>query len=99
MVNLSDDGLNLSDLTNCIQVFVVDQEQFPRDIVNLMLSILTHKYQQEEIPILVYPTSYADNAKLPYDKKYSLWAISSHEHASDFIQYLETLGSRRPKKE
>lgn len=99
MVNLSDVGLNLSDLTNCIQLFVVDQEQFPRDIVNLMLSILTHKYQQEEIPILVYPTSYADNAKLPYDKKYSLWAISSHEHASDFIQYLDTVGSRRPKKE
>jgi len=98
MVNLSDVGLNLSDLTNCIQVFVLDPEQFPKDIVYLMLSILTHKYAQDDIPVLVFPMSYADSAKLPYDKKYSLWAINSHNHASNFIKYLGDFNPRNRHK-
>ena len=98
MVNLSDVGLNLSDLTNCIQVFILDPEQFPKDIVYLMLSILTHKYEQNDIPVLVFPVSYADSARLPYDKKYSLWAINSHEHASNFISFLSSLQNRSRNK-
>ena len=99
-VNLSDVGLNLSDLTNCIQVLVVDPEQLPREIVNLTLSILTHKYDQSEIPVLVYPVSYAENANMPYDKKYALWTLNIQDNAPHFLKYLaELVGRAKTKKQ
>jgi hypothetical protein len=97
-VNLSDAGLNLSDLTNCIQVVILEPEQFPKDIVYLMLSILTYKYDQPEIPVLVYPVSYADNNSLPYDKKYSLWVLNIQDNAPHFLKYLAQLISRSKSK-
>jgi hypothetical protein len=93
-VSLSDVGLNLSDLTNCIQVMVIDPENFPKDIVFLMLSILTHKYDQNDIPVLLYPVSYADAANIPYEKKYSLWSLNVQESGAHFLKYLVELLSR-----
>ncbi|MBJ6750343.1 PilZ domain-containing protein [Geomonas anaerohicana] len=98
LVNISDIGLNLSDLTNCIHLIVLDQAQFPRDIVYILLSILTHKHQQNDIPVLAYPMSYVEAANLPYERKYALWAISSHEHASDFIKYINDMQTRHKTK-
>jgi hypothetical protein len=98
-VNLSDVGLNLSDLTNCIQIVVIDQEQLPKDIIYLMLSILTHKYDQNDIPVLVYPVSYAEAVNMPYDKKYSLWSLNIQESGALFLKYLTGLLTRsRTKK-
>lgn len=98
-VNLSDAGLNLSDLTNCIQVLILDPELFPKDIIFLALSILTHKYEQNEIPVLVYPLSYVEAAGIAYDKKYSLWCLNIPHSGTTFLKYLTGLVSRgRSKK-
>lgn len=96
-VNLSDAGLNLSDLTNCIQIIIMDPEMFPKDIVYLTLSILTHKYQQDEIPVLVYPVSYVEGADIPYDKKYSLWCLNIQECGTKFMKYMSTLVNRNKR--
>jgi hypothetical protein len=76
MVNISDVGLNLSDLTNCINFIVIDPEGFPREIFCTALSILLTRYAQEEMPVLLYPVSYADTEGIEYDKKYTLWALN-----------------------
>lgn len=98
MVNLSDAGLNLSDLTNGIKVMVLDQEQFPKDILFIMLSILTHKYRQNDLPVLLYPVSYAEANNLPFERKYTLWAFNAHEQTSNFINYLEDIQTRSRSK-
>ena len=90
--------VNLSDLTNCIQVIVLDPEQFPKDVLYLMLSILTQKHDQEEIPVLVYPVSYADQAGMAYDKKYSLWTLNIQDNAPHFLKYLAELITRSRTK-
>ena len=97
-VNLSDVGLNLSDLTNCIQVLILDPEMFPKDIIYLSLSILTHKYEQDDIPVLVYPASYVEAANIPYDKKYSLWCLNIPNSGATFLKYLTTLVTRNKSK-
>ncbi|WP_129125677.1 PilZ domain-containing protein [Geomonas oryzae] len=94
MVNISDIGLNLSDLTNCITVLIIDQEQFPKDILLIALSIITHKYQQNDLPVLVYPASYAEHTSLPFERKYTLWAFNIQTHTSKFIKYLGDLHNR-----
>lgn len=91
MVNVSDVGLNLSYLTTSIHITVIDQEQFSREIVYLMLSILAHRYDQNEIPVLIYPVSYAESANIPYDAKYALWALNIPQSGARFLKYLTEL--------
>jgi len=97
-LNLSDVGLNLSDLTNCIHLLVLDPEQLPGDIVNLTLSILTKKYQQDELPVLVYPISYAEAVEIPFEKRYSLWVLNVQDNAPHFLKFLAELLNRSRKR-
>jgi hypothetical protein len=61
VINLSDVGLNLSDLTNCIQVIVLDPEDVPRQALHQMLAGAADRFEQDEIPVLLYPVSYAES--------------------------------------
>jgi hypothetical protein len=76
MLNFSDIGLNMSDLTNCVNVFVLDQEELTRDTLSLALSILFIRFNQESMPVLIYPQSYADMRQISYERTYTLWVLS-----------------------
>jgi len=97
-VNLSDIGLNLSDLTNCIHVIVIDPEQLSKEIVYLTLSILTQRYQQTDLPVLVYPVAYAEAAGISYEKKYALWVLNVQHNAPHFLKFLAALLNRHKNR-
>ncbi|MFH2219390.1 MAG: PilZ domain-containing protein [Pseudomonadota bacterium] len=90
MVNVSDVGLNLSDLTNCISVLVVDPDELSTDTLFSAISELSKKYAHNEIPVLLYPVSYAEDRSLPYDKQYNLWVLSM-QYTDDYFKYLKRL--------
>jgi hypothetical protein len=81
VVNVSDTCLNLSDLTNCINFIVLDSEELSKDIFYSSLSMLSAKYEQSEMPVLLYPLSYADSESIEHEKQYTLWALN--------LQYLD----------
>jgi hypothetical protein len=81
MVNISDIGLNLSDLINCIHVIVLDPEDLSKNVLYFILSNICNKLNQHDIPVLLYPVDYADSVKIPYEKQYTLWAMN--------LQYLD----------
>jgi hypothetical protein len=101
MVNISNVGLNLSDLTNCIKVFVLNQDDLSKDTLNLILSILLEKIGQNNIPVLLYPVSYADNQSIPYEKIYTLWTLSTL-YSDSYFKHIERLlkfrASQPPKE-
>ncbi|GFE58998.1 PilZ domain-containing protein [Geobacter sp. AOG1] len=90
MVVISDVGLNLSDLTNCIKIFVVDETDFPREMLQLMLSCLTLKFNKDDVPVLVYPVTYADANGIPYDKIYNMWVLNLL-YTDDYLKFMERL--------
>jgi hypothetical protein len=90
MVNLSDLGLNLSDLTNCIKIFIVDTDNFPVDRLRQYLAQVLGIIEREEMPILLYPVSYADEQGLDYEKLYNLWAFSL-QYSDAYFRYLKRL--------
>ncbi|MBW2642685.1 MAG: PilZ domain-containing protein, partial [Deltaproteobacteria bacterium] len=90
MVNISDIGLNLADLTNCIKVIVIDSDDLPKDVLNLMFSKLSPKFEQNEIPVLIYPVSYAEKESIPYEKSYNLWALDM-KHTDLYFKHLNRL--------
>ena len=90
MVNIADMGLNLADLTNCIKVIVIDSDDLPKDVFNLMFSKLSPKFEQNEIPVLIYPVSYAEKESIPYEKSYNLWALDM-KHTDLYFKHLNRL--------
>lgn len=75
VVNISDFGLNMSELTNCVQAFVLDQN-LPRHIFDAALKLVMAKCPKSSAPILGFPLAYFDESQIPYEKTYNLWILS-----------------------
>jgi len=90
MINVSDIGLNLADLTSNIQVMVVDPDDFTKEIFHCMVSELSTKFEQNEIPVLLYPVEYAENHSIPYEKRYNLWVLNM-QHTDYYFKHLKEL--------
>jgi len=90
MINFSDIGLNMSDLTNCVHVFVLDPDELSRDTLSLALSILFIRFDQESMPVLIFPLSYAQSQQISYERTYTLWVMSMLHTDTGFV-YLDRL--------
>jgi hypothetical protein len=90
MVNLTDLGLNLSGLTNCMKIFVTDPTALTAKILIAAMDVLAAAYQKTSMPALLYPAAYADEQNLPYEKHYILWALSL-EFSDQYFKYINRL--------
>jgi hypothetical protein len=89
-LTLSDLGLNLSDLTNCVHVFVLDGERLqPQTLFSGLRALLRH-YDAEGVPVLAYPADYMDGHAVPYEKKYILWVVSLEQSDGYFSSLRNT---------
>ena len=78
MVNLADIGLNLSDLTNSITLFVLDQHELTNATIYDALSVLMKRFGQQELPVLIYPEAAAQSLEIPVEKRYVMWSLMPH---------------------
>lgn len=90
MVNVADIGLNLSDLTNSITLFVIDQNELTKEILTDALSLLMKRQDQRELPVLIYPEAAARNLKIPFEKRYVMWCLNPH-HSDCYNRSLDVL--------
>jgi len=90
MVNISDIGLNLSDLTNGIKVIVLDPDDLSRETLNEMLSLVTEKTGQENTSILLFPATYAEQKDILFEKIYNLW-VSKTQYSDEYFRYVDRL--------
>ena len=77
IVNKADFGLNLSELTSAIQVFVPDHEELPHELLNLILSLLCLKFKRQRVPVLLFPREAADAYAIEVEKTYLLWIYNA----------------------
>jgi hypothetical protein len=90
IINIADVGLNLADLTSNIKIIVVDSSELTKDILYLALSQLSKKFEQDEIPVLVYPVNYVEKNSIPYEKSYNLWTLNM-QYTDRYFKYLDEL--------
>ena len=90
MVNLADIGLNLSDLTNSITLFVLDQHELTDQTVYNALSVLMTRFGQREIPVLIYPEAAAKSLEIPVEKRYVMWSLMPH-HSDSFYRSMNAI--------
>lgn len=97
MVNISDFGLNMSNLTNCVHIIVLDSDDLPRNVLYSTLSRLSRYYDENEITVLLYPLSYAETRSIPYEKIYNLWVINT-QYGDHYLKYMGNLLNRPRNK-
>ena len=90
LVNQSDLGLNLSDITNCVKVFVTDSQEFSADILQAAISKIAKITGKKDFPVLIYPAAFADERDIAYNKNYNLW-ICSLQYSDAYFRYLKRL--------
>lgn len=101
MITRSDIGLNLSNLTNCMHVIVLDQDNLPGTAFLSALGTLIRRLRIEDpqdFPILLYPVSYAESRRIPFEKQYDLWVFNS-QYSDQYFSYMENLLSRSRRKQ
>jgi hypothetical protein len=91
MLNISDVGLNLSDLTNCIHIFILEPHNLPSDMLHASLSKIASLYDHDNIPVLIFPSSYTDNNSISINKKYNFWVLDVHRIGDRYYSYLDRL--------
>lgn len=91
IVAISDIGLDMSNLTNCIHVIVLDSNDLPRNVLYASLSQISQYYEQEEIPVLIYPTSYPESQLIPSEKMYHFWVLDIPQAGDQYLKYMENL--------
>jgi hypothetical protein len=89
----TEEGLNLSELTNCLSVFVLESDDFPFDIFLRSLSQMSRYDERRMIPILLYPFEYAERYALAYERIYDLWVFVI-ENSDAYFKYMNKLFAR-----
>jgi hypothetical protein len=87
LVNRTDIGLNFSELTNATKVFVVDSGGFKKNDFKVIMALVAMKYNLERFPLLVYPVTYLDTARITYEKVYSC-NIMSLRYWDEYMRYM-----------
>ena len=90
VANVSDVGLNLSDLTHCVKALVVDPK-LPPTVLLAALRQSALATGQLDTPALIYPLTYADTNSIPYEKAYNLWVIHMYTQIQAYFKYLSRL--------
>ncbi|GFO53736.1 hypothetical protein GMSM_07430 [Geomonas sp. Red276] len=91
LVNHTDVGFNMAELTNCVTVMVLDDE-VPAPLVTAALQTISRGYEGGEMPVLAYPESWVQRAQLPVEKSYLLWILNL-EYTDHYFAFCETLFS------
>jgi hypothetical protein len=88
IANISEIGLDISDLTNCIKIVVLEPESISNDIFYSTVASISKKYEQKETTILVNPVVFADNSSIPCEKRYNLWILNA-DYSESFVEYIQ----------
>jgi len=94
MVCVTELGLNLSDLTNCIHAFVVDSDKLPSKILYSVIKRLSKHYEHDNLSLLIFPKKYADETEVPYNKIYNFWVLDVDQSSDEYFKHVERLVKR-----
>jgi len=90
LVLVSEIGINLTGLTNSIHVFIIDHQDFSKKPFLLVLYQLQKYYQENNVRVLIYPTSYAIENNIPSYKTYNIWVFNTL-YTDKFISFVKKL--------
>ena len=88
MVCVTELGLNLSDLTNSIHVFVMDSGRLPSQVLYSAISRLSSHYAHDNLSVLIFPKNYTESNNLPYNKTYDFWVLDVDKSSDEYFKHV-----------
>ena len=88
ILDQSEPGLNLSDLLNCIRVFVIQTESVSWELLSIAISQMASEYRTDRVPVLFYPFEYVKTHNIPYERLYNLWILNT-SYDDEFLEYMQ----------
>jgi hypothetical protein len=89
IVDVTDIGLNMTNLTSCTTVIILD-DMIPRFSVETTLAYVSKEYEHQEMPVLMYPLTYAEKHSLPMEKSYVLCIMNLY-YIDLFLKYCDNI--------
>ena len=86
-LQLTELGLNLSNLTNCFHALVIDPSLDPKVLLS-GLRKLGQQYTQEDLPLLVFPSNYLEAHGVTSEKNYTLWVLNM-THTDSYFRSIQ----------
>jgi antitoxin component of RelBE/YafQ-DinJ toxin-antitoxin module len=93
----SDAGLNMSNLMKSIHVMVINAEDLPFDLLTGQLNRLSSLYEEQKIPILLFPPSYVSDQRVLPEKIYDLLVVRA-SLCKEFAEFTERLTNRTMRR-
>jgi hypothetical protein len=90
MINISNLGLNLSDLTNSITVFILDSNELAQSIILSVVKIIVDKFSMADVPVMIYPENFLNTKIVNSDTIYNLWILNAN-YTDNYFRYLKRL--------
>jgi hypothetical protein len=96
VVNRSDVGINLSELTNSITFLVIDHAALPRSVFDVVCREVARTHATSSVPVLVYPREVAEALGIDVDRVYNLWIMRTtigdkyFKHLNGFVRHVES---------
>ncbi len=91
IIHRSNIGLNLSDLTNCVKVLIIDKHEVDRTIIENGLCRIFRDYQLSiDMPLLMYPVEAVEAMKIPIEKTYCLWILNTR-YSDKYFKFIDRM--------
>ncbi|MEJ2525070.1 MAG: hypothetical protein P8Y73_05825 [Desulfuromonadales bacterium] len=82
-------GLNLSELTSAVYIYVLDEEMVTPKILDYIKCMVAGKTQRESTTIMLYPHTYLERYLLEAEKDYNVWILNLNVEATDaYLKHL-----------
>lgn len=85
-VNITDVGMNLSELSNVVKIYIVDGAGFSKKDLRLLMSLVAVKFKLDRYPAMVYPGEFLDKVGIGAEKEYMLMTVNL-SHWDDYMRY------------
>jgi len=91
VIHRSNIGLNLSDLTNCVKVLIVDNREIDGAIIQNALRRVFRDYQLSiDMPLLLYPVEAVEKLRIPFEKHYCLWILNTR-YSDKYFKFIDRM--------
>lgn len=87
-VQFSDFGLNLSEITNSISVYMIDPQIKYFDMVRFAVNDLAIQNDKMSVPVMVFPNTYLLNCGFEADKEYIMWTINVPDSIESYMTWM-----------
>ncbi|RKX91910.1 MAG: hypothetical protein DRP59_06725 [Spirochaetes bacterium] len=88
VLDVTEIGLNFSELTNSVKLFILEPEYFSPEVLKASLNEISGTYYQGKSHALVYPFSYVEEQNIPYKKRYVLW-VTDLSFTDPYLGYVK----------